>query len=195
MTGGPLDHLLQKLNEGDPAAAEQVFATYEPYLRMVVRRQLTQGLQAKFDSIDIVQSVWADVLDRFRQSNCSFRDAEHLRAFLVKVTRNRFIDRLRQYRRALQSERALQPADIEALPALHASRPSETMQVDELWLQILDVCPPAHYRLLHLKRQGLSLAEIAARSGLHEGSVRRILYDVARRLAHKQAATGNSSSN
>jgi RNA polymerase sigma-70 factor (ECF subfamily) len=195
MTSGPLDKLLEKLNEGDPVAAEQVFVTYEPYLRMVVRRQLTQGLQAKFDSIDIVQSVWADVLDRFRESNCTFRDANHLRAFLVKVTRNRFIDRLRQHRRALQSELPLTPTDIEAFPAADATRPSETMQVDELWLQILDVCPPAHYRVLQMKRQGLSLAEIAARSGLHEGRVRRILYDVARRLAEKQQAADSSSSN
>jgi RNA polymerase sigma-70 factor (ECF subfamily) len=34
-----------------------------------------------------------------------------------------------------------------------------------------------------LKRQGLSLAEIAERTALHEGSVRRILYELARRLA------------
>ena len=33
-----LDHLLANLNSGDVAAAEQVFRTYEPYLRMLVRR-------------------------------------------------------------------------------------------------------------------------------------------------------------
>ena len=32
-----------------------------------------------------------------------------------------------------------------------------------------------------------TVAEIAARAGLHEGSVRRILYDVARRLANVRA--------
>ncbi len=36
-----------------------------------------------------------------------------------------------------------------------------------------------------LKREGLPLAEIAARSkASHEGSVRRILYNIARRIAH-----------
>jgi RNA polymerase sigma-70 factor (ECF subfamily) len=44
-------------------------------------------------------------------------------------------------------------------------------------------CPPAHREILVLKRQGLLLSEIAARTGLHEGSIRRILYDLARRLA------------
>ena len=48
---------------------------------------------------------------------------------------------------------------------------------------MLELCPPAHHELLRLKRQGLSLAEIAARTSLHEGSVRRILYDLARKVA------------
>jgi DNA-binding IclR family transcriptional regulator len=37
--------------------------------------------------------------------------------------------------------------------------------------------------VLILKRQGLFLSEISARTGLHEGSIRRILYDLARRMA------------
>ena len=188
MNAGPLDTLLSKLNEGDPAAAEQVFLAYEPYLRMVVRRRLSSGLRAKFDSLDIVQSVWADLLDGFRESKWSFQDANQLRAFLVKVTQNRFVDRLRQHRSALERERALPQADIEALASNHSSRVSESFQADELWRQMLEVCPPAHYELLELKRQGASLAQIAARTRLHPSSVRRILYDIARRIALKQAA-------
>ena len=53
---------------------------------------------------------------------------------------------------------------------------------------MLALCSPAHHELLRLKRQGLRLAEIAARTGLHESSVRRILYDLARRYAERPAA-------
>jgi RNA polymerase sigma factor (sigma-70 family) len=187
MTGGPLDSLLSKLNDGDPAAAEQIFLTYEPYLRMVVRRRLSTSLRAKFDSVDIVQSVWADLLDGFRESKWSFHDADQLRAFLVKVTHNRFIDRLRQLRGTLEREQALPQADIESLASNRASRVSENFHADELWRQMLEVCPPAHYELLQLKRQGASLAEIAERTHLHQSSVRRILYDIARRIALRQA--------
>jgi RNA polymerase sigma-70 factor (ECF subfamily) len=52
-----------------------------------------------------------------------------------------------------------------------------------MWQQILELCPERHRGLLELKRQGLSLAEIATRTGLHQGSVRRILYDLAARMA------------
>jgi RNA polymerase sigma-70 factor (ECF subfamily) len=192
MDGRPLDALLAELSSGDAVAAEKVFVAYEPYLRMVVRRQLSDGLRAKFDSIDIVQSVWADLLDHFRDAKYRFRDAEHLRAFLVRVTRNRFIDRLRQHRSQLEHERPVSSSELEGMPS--GGRVSEVVLADELWDQILESCPPAHYELLRLKRQGLSLAEIADRTGLHASSVRRVLYEVARRLARKQAATGGRPS-
>ena len=61
-------------------------------------------------------------------------------------------------------------------------RPGQVVPVEELWETISDSCPPGHRPILELKRQSLSLAEIASRVGLHEGSVRRILSDLARRL-------------
>jgi RNA polymerase sigma-70 factor (ECF subfamily) len=179
------DALLEKLSSGDPTAAEEVFLAYEPYLRMVVRRQLPANVRGKFDSSDIVQSIWADLLDGFRNAGWRFSDAAHLRAFLVQVTRNRFIDRLRQQRAALEHERPLGVETVH-LPASPEPRPSEVAQANDLWARLLALCPPAHRRLLELKRQGLSLADLAARTGLHPSSIRRILYDLARKLDAQQ---------
>ena len=181
----PLRDLLDKLCTGDVAAAEQVFLAYEPYLRMVVRRQLSARLRAKFDSVDVVQSIWADVLRGFRHADWRFKDEAHLKAFLVKATRNRFLDRLRQHRRALQYESPLSEADSTQVPATRQPQPSEVVQADELWEEMLALCSPAHRELLALKRQGVPLAEIAARTGLHQSSVRRILYDLARRWSRR----------
>jgi RNA polymerase sigma-70 factor (ECF subfamily) len=177
-----IEVLLDKLCSGDAAAAEQVFLAYEPYLRMVFRRQFPLRLRAKLDSLDVVQSVWADVLDGFREAGWRFADAAHLRAFLVKATRNRLIDRLRQHHQALEHEIPLAGNDLAGLEASSQPRPSEVAQAEELWQRMLALCAPAHRPLLELKRQGLPLAEIAARTGFHPSSVRRILYDLARRL-------------
>jgi RNA polymerase sigma-70 factor (ECF subfamily) len=192
-----VDRLLDQLNSGDARAAEQVFRTYEPYLRMLVRRQLRTPLRAKFDSMDVVQSVWADVLEGVREAGWHFNDRAHLQAFLVRLAKNRFIDRCRKHRNALALE---EPLVDELPPASIASaepRPSEVAQRNELWDQMLSLCPPAHHELLRMKRQGLSLAEIAARTALHESSVRRILYDLAKRFAaaHEQSLpdTGSAS--
>jgi hypothetical protein len=46
------DRLLARLNEGDPAAAAEVLQSFEPYLRMVVRRKISCELRAKFDSTE-----------------------------------------------------------------------------------------------------------------------------------------------
>jgi RNA polymerase sigma factor (sigma-70 family) len=187
MSDETLDGLLSLLNAGDEAAAERAFVAYEPYLRMVVRRRLSNSLRAKFDSMDIVQSVWADALAGFRDAKWTFRNAAQLRAFLVTMTRNRFVDRLRQHRGALERERSVPQPEMDALPAARDSRVSEEFYADELWQRMLEVCPPAHYDLLKLKRQGASIGEIAEKTGLHEGSVRRILYDVARRVTQSCA--------
>src|SRR5262245_20785223 len=123
MTTDRLDNLLEELTSGDAEAAERVFVAYEPYPRMVARRHLSPGLRAKFDSLDIVQSVWADVLRGFRDAGWHFADAAHLRAFLVKLTHDRFIDRFRKHRQAIEREQPL--AEGEDLLSARVPQPSE----------------------------------------------------------------------
>jgi RNA polymerase sigma-70 factor (ECF subfamily) len=189
MSPDPLQVLLEQLSQGDTKAAEQIFLTYEPYLRKVVRRLLPDQLRARFDSIDVVQSVWTDLLGRVGDADWRFPDAAHLQAFLVKVTRNRFLDRVRQHQASLNRERAV-PEKGQPAPQ---PRPSEIVQADELWDRMLKLCPPAHRDVLHLKRQGLSLVEIAAKTGLHQDSVRRILRTLAKQMALREGLQGDSS--
>jgi RNA polymerase sigma-70 factor (ECF subfamily) len=186
MSDEPLDLLLDRLTSGDADAAEQVFRTYEPYLRMVVRRRLSPEMRAKFDSLDIVQSVWAHLLKGFRETNWRFANVAHLRAFLVQLTRHRFIDRLRRDRLAIDREQPLGEGTGSDVLLSDAPQPSELVQADELWEQLLELCPPAHQEILRLKREGALTSEIAARTGLHEGSVRRILQTLSRRLARRR---------
>lgn len=178
-----LSNLFDKLQSGDLSAAEQIFVHYEPYLRLLVRRQLSVALRAKFDSPDIVHSVWVDILRGFRQAGCRFTSAEHLKAYLIRATRNRFIDRMRQHRTALDLEQPLQSVDETQIKLAAEEAPDAQLEENELWSQLLTLCQPTHRELLRLKRQGCSVTEIASRTGLHEGSVRRILYDLARRFA------------
>jgi RNA polymerase sigma-70 factor (ECF subfamily) len=150
---------------------------------MAVRRRLSGPLRTKIDSLDIVQSVWADVLASVRDSGWHFNDRSHLRAFLVKVARNRLIDRRRQHHRALEKERALAETVRTQLPPARDPRPSEVAQSNELWNTMLNECAPTHREILVLRRQGMRYGEIAELTGMHEGSIRRIIYDLARKLA------------
>lgn len=183
-----LDSLVEQLSAGDMVAAERVFVAFEPYLRMAVRRRIPARLRAKFDSVDVIQSVWAHVLCGFRDAGWRFNDAAHLRAFLVRVTRNRFIDRWRSYRTTMIHERPLSELDVPSALESRQPSPSEIAQAGELWERMLALCPPAHRNVLKLRSEGVAVTEIAARSGLHEGSVHRILHKLACRVAVERVA-------
>ena len=178
-----LDELLGKLNDGDDVAAEQAFVAYEPYLRKVVRRLLPAELRSKFDSVDVVQSVYGDVLVAFRAGGMRFGSVTQLRAFLIKATRNRFIDRLRQNQTAARLERPFGSTEADRAPRSTRPRPSESAEAEELWERLLAMCPPEHHQLLQLRRRGATASEIAARVGMHEGSVRRVLRELSIKLA------------
>jgi len=186
MKGESLDSLLEKLSKGENEAAEKVFRDFEPFLRAMVRRRLTSPLRAKFDSMDVVQSAWSELLEGFRAGAREFKDQAHLRAFLARVTYNHFVNECRRNSAALEREEAFRTDVSYAIPVSSQPRPSQQAQADELWDTLLDLCPPHHRRILELKRQGLPLAEIAEQVELHEGSVRRILYDLAKRLAARE---------
>jgi RNA polymerase sigma factor (sigma-70 family) len=189
----PLDSVLEKLCSGDPAAAERVFLAFEPYLRMAVRKKLPARLRAKFDSMDVVQSVWADVLRGFREAGWHFANEAHLRAFLVKLTRNRFIDQLRRHRSAVSRERPIDTLAQAAEPRSPLPSPSDLVQAEELSQRMLALCAPAHRELVRLRISGVPVAEIATRTGLHVGSVHRILQNLACRVAVEYRPFASSS--
>ena len=162
---------------------ERVFRAYEPYLRIAVRRRLGPRLRSKVDSVDIVQSVFADVLRGFRDGGWRFAGRPQLLAFLRRIAWRRLADRYQKHGPAMEREQSLGETPSRSLPGATQPRPSQEAQGREFWERILKSCPPAHHEVVRLRMNGFRMAEIAARTGLHEGSVRRILYDLARRMS------------
>lgn len=182
MTHESVDDLLEQLGRGEVAALGELFDAYAPYLRAVVRAQLSGRLQSKFDSLDVVQSVWVQVANQLRRAAWRVNDADHLRALLVTIARRRLATRAR--RCARRPEDTLPTGDEwTAVADARADAPHAAASAADLWERMLAALPPEHRPILRLRREGLPLAEIAARTGLHEGSVRRILRRLARELA------------
>lgn len=171
----------------DPARANEVFETYDRFLRKAIRRWLTPDLRRRFDSADVAQSVWAGLL-RGGPADRHFPGPEYLRAFLVRAARNRVIDRARHLRAEIAHGPPAGPSRLAELVPGDPAPPSGEAHAAELWERMLANCPPEHREILTLRRDGLTLDEVAARVGLHEGSVRRILRTVARRVAFEPPA-------
>jgi RNA polymerase sigma-70 factor (ECF subfamily) len=186
MNAEPLDQLLDRIRMGDPLAAEQLVSSCEPGLLRAIHRSLPDRVRSRFDSIDVVQSVWAHVLPGLRAGVWDFPGPAHLQAFLYKVARRRLISRIRRHISSAEREQTA-GVNLDTLPAAQQARPSEVVQAAELWERMLALCPPAHHQLLRLRQQGFALEEIAQRTGMHEGSVRRILRQLARQLTLEQA--------
>lgn len=185
MSADPIDDLLDQLARGDVEAAGALFAAYAPYLRALVRRQVSDQLRAKFDSADVVQSVWVQVVRQLGRDGWSIEDEARLRGLLATIARRRLLTRVRKHANDLAPDQPRE-AEVETVPEHRFPRPSEVAQADDMWARMLEICPREHHPVLILKREGLPLTEIASRTGLHEGSVRRILRRLARELALRQ---------
>lgn len=185
----PTDDLLDRLRRGEVEAAEALVRAYSAYLRAVVRRQRSDRLRAKFDSADVVQSVWVQVVRRLGRDGLPVANEAHLRALLATIARRRLVSRVRREADDTGPDRPSSDG-WDTIPQPFDTTPSQVVQADDAWAAILRACPPEHHAVVRLKREGLLLTEIAERTGLHEGSVRRILRRLARELALKQEPLG-----
>lgn len=181
-TSDPLRELLESLNGDDPRRARQALEKYEPYLRMVIRRHLRGPLRSKIDSMDVVQSIWVYLCREDRPGHWRFNDVGELRRFLARVARNRLIDYGRRHRRSLEAVRPLELVPARDLPRHTGPRASQVVVGDEMRDRLLMACAPAHRDIIRMKLDGRLLGEIAQATGLHEGSVRRVLYAFAKRF-------------
>ena len=103
---------------------------------------------------------------------------------------NHFVNHCRRHSPALEHEQPLYEDESAVLSRVRINRdPARWSRRTSSGANLLEMCPPARREVLELKRQGLPLAEIASRTGLHEGSVRRLLYDLAKRLAARSQAS------
>src|SRR5438105_9964110 len=150
MTPDSVDDLLEQLGRGEVEALGELFAAYAPYLRAVVRTQLSDRLRAKFDSVDVVQSVWVQVIRRLGRDGWRVNDEGHLRALLVTIARRRLITRARRYARGSEGERPAEEAWTDVRDTRHAP-PSEAAQAGDLWARMLRLTPPDHHPILRLK--------------------------------------------
>jgi RNA polymerase sigma factor (sigma-70 family) len=189
MTDDSLTLWIERWNRGDAEAVERLLHAYEPYLRIAVRRRLGKRLRSKVDSMDIVQSVYLNVLRGFRGAGWRFAGRPQLLAFLQRIAWRRLANRYQENRQALEREQTANESGPNQYADTTAPRASEVAVGREFWDQVLDACPESHREVVRMRAKGYRMGEIAKRTGLHEGSVRRILYDLARRMSISRRAS------
>jgi RNA polymerase sigma factor (sigma-70 family) len=176
--------LMRGLDAGSPEAAQEVIRRYGPHILRVVRRRLHHKLRPKFDSIDFTQDVWKSFFGDPARPR-AFAQPEALVAFLATMAEHKVIDAFRQ---RLQTQKydvdrecsleSFAGEDCEALIDPRPS-PSQVMVAKEQFDQMVDGRVPSQQAILVLLQNGATHREIAAKLGLNEKTVQRLLRRVA----------------
>jgi RNA polymerase sigma factor (sigma-70 family) len=181
---GELRQFLARIRDGDEDAARELLRRYEAKVRLVVRRQLPRLLRSRFDSEDFVQSIWGSFFRRIKASPTELENTENLIGFLARAARNKVID---EYRRASSRKHDVRREEsmwkgAEPRELVDGSdTPLEVVEATEALDRLRDLLPEARRAVLDLKAEGLTTLEIAARLGLGERTVRRVIEDLRRR--------------
>ena len=189
VTNENLGALIDKAKAGDQDAIRSL-QRFENDIRMMVRVRLPRPLRSQFDSMDFVQDVWQSFFRIFNHDPERFAQVRDLRGFLAGVARNKVYEEHR--RRSLT-----QKYDLEREEPLYIRRgnrdipreliasdptPSQDAQARERLDQLLEGRSPREAEVIELRRQGLTFEEIAAQTGLHERTVRRVIETIRRRM-------------
>ncbi len=182
--------LIARVKEGDEAAIGRLIDRFGPEVRMMVRRRLPARLRSQFDTVDFTQVVWQSVIADCRERSEAFRDPRHLLGFLAGVVHNKVAH---EYRRRTRTRKY----DIGREEPLYVRRgdrvvprelpaddptPSEAVQAGDRMDQLTAGRSPTEVRIIELRREGLTIDEVAARLELHEKAVRRVINSLRARL-------------
>lgn len=182
--------LLEGARVGDEQAIGRLLGEFESEVRLMVRAQLPRALRGQFDSMDFVQAVWQSVFTGAEMEPDRFANARHFRGFLAGVARNKVKE---EYRRRTQTRKYdlgreerlyVRKGDHDEPRSVAARDPSPSAQVqaDDFLERLIAGRTARDAEVVELRRQGLTVVEVAERLGIHERSVRRVIDDLRGRL-------------
>jgi RNA polymerase sigma-70 factor (ECF subfamily) len=182
--------LIARVKEGDQEAIGRLIERFGPEVRMMVRRRLPARLRSQFDTVDFTQVVWQSVIVDCRDRAEPFQDPRHLLGFLAGVVHNKVAQeyrrrtRTRKYDIGREEPLYVRRGDRDVPRELPADdpTPSEAVQADDRMDQLTAGRSPTEIRIVELRREGLTIDEVAARLDLHEKAVRRVIDSLRSRV-------------
>lgn len=170
--------LLLRAKGGEPGALNELHTRYEKRVLGVVRRRLSPALRCRFDSTDVVQSVFEDVirdLPRFED-----RGEEAFRHWLYMKAENKVRD---AWRKRLRPDGGLREERLDSKddgrPAASRGPATQAGEGDDVarLRDVLATLDPPQREVIELRDiQGLSFAAIAERLDLPGADAARMRY-------------------
>ncbi len=102
--------LIQRAQDGDIAAIEQLVRTYEPEVRVIARVRLGAPLRPFLDTVDLVQSVHRSLLVGLRAGKFDISSPQKLVALALTIVRRKTARKWRRARRRCHHGRRIAPS-------------------------------------------------------------------------------------
>ena len=172
--------LMRRVCEGSEDAAWEVIEDQDWRILRTVRRILNPKLRSKFDSFDFTQKVWQSFF-RARDKAEHFETPRQLAKFLVGMARHKVHMEVRGRLSTEKRNISREVPFIDSLGtngrAIAGSQPEpEEVAIARERLEQLLQGQPAHYRrIIELKAEDYTCAEIGEILDLDENTVRRFL--------------------
>lgn len=172
------------LRQGEDEAVRAFCQRYGAALERLAQRNLASGVRVREGADDVVQSVYRTFFRRAADGQFVLGDSQDLWRLLCAITLNKVREKARfhgRQRRGWDREVALD----DGAPTLTAPDPAadEIVAFVELFEAVLDSLDEEERRMVDLKLQDRSNAEIAAALQCSERTVRRILARMKHRFA------------
>lgn len=167
LEGRPFTELLQRVREGDAAAAAELVGNYESAIRVAVRTRLSDpALRRQFDSMDVCQSVLASFFLRAAAGQYDLQDPAQLVALLTKMAHNKLAMRARREYRLRRDVRRVLPHGDTHLDAVAASdKPPQQALERELIDRAFELMDTQVREIAGLRTAGMEWSEIARQIG------------------------------
>jgi RNA polymerase sigma factor (sigma-70 family) len=178
---GTSTELLARFQEGDDLAAEEIFQRYIDRLTRLARGRLSPKLARRTDPEDIVMSAWRSFFLAARAGRFSLKRSGDLWRLLVSITMHKLYRQVRRHTaemRAVGHELPSDQAHALMQVAQHEPTPDEAVALAEEMEHVMSGLDDFGRRVLELRLQGETHAEIAADTKRSERSVRRRLMEI-----------------
>jgi RNA polymerase sigma-70 factor (ECF subfamily) len=181
---------LDALQAGDEDAARELFDRYAEQLVLLARKRISQRLASRIDAEDIVQSVFRTFFHRARQGQFHLEEPDDVCKLLARITVHKTFRQIAYHRRAKRD------AGQEAGQGDHAQdlllklltgepTPEEATAFLDQLEHFLNLLKPEERKILELRMEGYSNAEITEQLGTHDRKIRRLMVKV-REMAERE---------
>lgn len=175
--------LLNLYQEGESAAAQQLFDRYVRRLLALTRKKLSPRLQRRIDAEDVVQSAYRSFFARAGQGDVVLQRAGDLWRLLAAITLNKLYRQTEKHSAAKRDFRREESASAEwPLGPSPEEDPQQAAAVVELVQQVMQQAGTKKARALEMRLQGHSVEEIAAAAECSQRTARRWLEEFRREL-------------